>query len=218
MDTTFAAETLIRYVRSLPDFQLLNKMDGQYDHMGATITDAMLQAGMNYETVVRPRVRRVRDQYPQAKTTSGFASCLAAVGPAAMLNWTGVEKLGRITGVTAFFLAEGIETEGDLARWLGEPDNVERLKQLRGIGNKTADYLKILVGLPTSAVDRHLFRLLALAGINAADYNAAQTIIHRAADLLDWNRALFDHSIWKYMSTQIKSASRTSPQRCSRPT
>ena len=96
MDTVIAADTLVRYIRSLSDFQLLNELDGQYDHMGATISDAMLQAGLKYETVVKPRVWRVREQYPEANTTSGFTHCLATVRPAVMLNWTGVEKLDRI--------------------------------------------------------------------------------------------------------------------------
>ena len=97
-------------------------------------------------------------------------------------------------------MAEGIETGGNITRWLGEPGNVERLKQLRGIGNKTADYFKILVGLSTSAVDIRLFRFLALAGINTSDYMEAQAIINQAADSLNSDRALFDHLIWKYMA------------------
>jgi hypothetical protein len=35
-----------------------------YGHMGATLTDAVLQSGISYETVVLPRVERILRDYP----------------------------------------------------------------------------------------------------------------------------------------------------------
>ena len=47
--------------------------------MGATITDAVLQAGLRYETVVWPRVQHVMT-IPEAATTSGFLAVLRERG------------------------------------------------------------------------------------------------------------------------------------------
>jgi hypothetical protein len=217
MDASTGARRLVEHIRSLPGFRLVEEMDGQYDHMGATITDSILQAGISYESVVAPRVRRLRAAYPAANTTSGFKRAYDAAGLATMLNWSGGEKLVRIEAVTEFFLSEGIETEADLAQWLGSPDNVLRFRQVRGIGEKTADYFKIMVGIPTSAIDRHLVNFLAEAGLPAVDYREAQAIVDGAADLLGWDRALFDHSIWKYMSTRSDAARPAPPASSLRP-
>jgi len=195
------AELLKAYIRNLPDFKIL-KPNYPYSHMGATITDAMLQAGTTWETVVKPRVLKLRDNYPEAKTTTGFLKLLEKIGQRKLLEWNDSEKPDRILAVTRFFIKEEIETEADLKTWLENEANIVRLKELRGIGNKTADYFKILSGISTSAVDRHLVKFLKRAGISiGANYYAeTREIINRTADKMKINKSVFDYSIWKYMS------------------
>lgn len=192
---------LVSYIHSLTDFVIVETVDGDYDHMGATITDAILQPRISYETTVRPRVQRLLEQYPEARTTSGFLNLLVGIGPNELLKWKG-EKPERVLGVTRFFVEQNIETEAGLREWLQEPSNSARLKQLRGIGDKTADYFKILVGISTSAVDTHLYAFLEAASIEVRGYDEAQQVINEAADLMGIDRRRFDHSIWKYMSTR----------------
>ena len=38
------AALLVAYVHTLPDFQHYTSIDGAYDHIGATVADAILQA------------------------------------------------------------------------------------------------------------------------------------------------------------------------------
>ena len=194
--------SLMAYVRGLKDFVIVDSIDGCYNHMGATITDGILQAGVRYETVVRPRVKRLLTDYPEARTTSGFLHVLDQVGPNVLLQWKDAEKPNRVVGAAKFFQSERIETEDELAGWLQEPANIPRLKQLRGIGDKTADYFKILVGIQTVAVDMHLLAFLGAAGVTVRTYGEAHRIIADAADFLGVDRARFDHSIWKYLSTR----------------
>lgn len=201
MNADEKAATLVNYVHSLTDFTIVEAIEG-YNHMGATISDAMLQAGVNYRYVVQPRVQRLLEQYPEARTTSGFIRLLTKVGHNNLLDWKDTEKPNRILGVAEFFSSKGIETEADLRQWLQESSNLEKLKQLRGIGNKTADYFKILVGIPTSAVDRHLHGFLSEASIEVNGYDEARRVINKAADLMRINRSHFDHSIWKYKSSR----------------
>jgi hypothetical protein len=193
------ADRLSGYIDSLPDFQLVAP-DVPYGHMGCTITDAMLQAGLTWQTVVKPRLDKLRTQYPSAKTTTGFFTLLQTTGPGPLLGWNDLEKPTRILNVTRFFIEEDIETEADLKSWLEKDSNVHRLKTLRGIGNKTADYFKWLAGIPAVAVDVHLLAFLSLAGISPANYEEARDVIGGCADLKGLNRTVLDHSIWRYMS------------------
>ena len=66
------AELLRHCIESLPDFKLQKDAATGYDHMGALLVDAALQAGIRYETVVWPRVTAVLEHYPEAQTTSEF--------------------------------------------------------------------------------------------------------------------------------------------------
>ncbi len=123
------------------------------------------------------------------------------MGADKLLNWKHPEKLQRIISAAKFFMNQGIETEADLKDWLQKPQNITRLKQLRGVGEKTADYFKILVGIPAVAMDRHLFAFLEKAQLNGNDYRTAQMIISRVSEKIGVKSSYLDHSIWKYMST-----------------
>ena len=102
-----------------------------------------------------------------------------------------------------FFINEKIETEEQLKQWLLQPNSITRLKLLRGIKDKTANYFKIMVGISESAPDRHLFNFLNKAGLGVNDnFDDTQQIINRAADLMGVNRDHLDHSIWKYESNK----------------
>ena len=131
--------------------------------MGATISDAILLAGIKYETVVRPRIIKIRKDYSGAVTTSAFCQRLNEKGPKVVLSWHDDEKPKRVVEFTKFLLDEGIETEEELRNWVESDSKRARLLKIRGIGPKTADYIKILVGSQTTAVDRYVLRLLSEA-------------------------------------------------------
>lgn len=201
MNVENKAELVQGYIHSLSDFEFFEP-PYPYGHMGATITDAMLQAGTTWETVVKPRVQDLRANYPEAKTATGFFKLLQGVGPRELLKWNHPEKPNRVLGATSFFVERGIENETDLKAWLQNDSNVIRLKELRGVGNKTADYFRMLSGIPTCAVDIHLIRFLNNAGIeiNINSYSEAKKIIYKAADNMGISKSMLDYSIWKYMS------------------
>lgn len=199
------SRTLINYIISLNDFMIVNEVDGRYDHIGATITDAILQAGISYKTVVKPRVLMLIRDYPSTRTTTGFLELIEKRSIHEVLNFKG-GKPDRIVAVAYKFKEEGIETEDDLTAWLLEPINASVLKSISGVGEKTFDYFKILVGLETNAVDRHLENFIQDAGITVSGYKKQQEIINQAADNMNIRRAVLDHSIWKYMSEKKRGA------------
>lgn len=193
------AKSLAKYIGTLLDFSYVEP-EIPYDHMGATITDAMLQSGLNYKTVVEPRVKTIYKKHPEAKTTSGFLKLLNRIDPKMLLNWKDSEKPNRILKVVDFFVKEGIETERQLKAWLEKETNIAKLDNVRGVGNKTIDYFRILSGISTSAIDRHLLNFLNEAGVHVDSYIEAKEVINRTADLIGKDKSLLDHSIWKYMS------------------
>jgi hypothetical protein len=69
-------EKLAHYVKSLPDFEFYQTIDGNYDHIGATVADAILQANNKYSTHVKPRVNRIL----KVPTNAHNKLCLASLG------------------------------------------------------------------------------------------------------------------------------------------
>jgi hypothetical protein len=69
------AKVLVDHIRKLPNFRIVTSYNPVYGHMGATITDAMLQAGTSWKTVVKPRRDKIW-KYTQAQTTSGFLALI----------------------------------------------------------------------------------------------------------------------------------------------
>jgi len=196
------AEILADYTKTLADFEFVTPVES-YDHMGATITDAVLQAGINYETVVEPRVNNLLKNYPEAATLDGFSRLLDEKGIDSFFEWKkGDRKLKTIEAIIDLFQSEGIQDEKQLKEWLAKDQNISQLLDVYGIGNKTVDYLKILVGYENSvAVDVHLKNFIKRSGIqiNGNDYKSASDIISKAAELLGVTQNIFDHSIWRYM-------------------
>ena len=130
-------QRLADFIQSIPQINLEETIDFGYIHMGAIITDAILQAGVNYKTVVAPKVQHILDTYPEAATTAGFLSVLDTVGAQRVLGWKDPEKINQIYDLTRFFLEWGLASHDDVREWLLEPENVEKIRSVRGVGPKT---------------------------------------------------------------------------------
>lgn len=194
------SETLVKYIRSHPTFKIIATTSESYDHMGATLTDAVLQAGVNYKSVVFPRVQRLLADHPEAKTSSAFFELLEEYGPSTLLNFNNKRKMDTLLELTQLLVAQAVETEDDFRSWIAVQANFERLFQIKGIKNKTADYLKILLGMGGVAIDVHLYRFLSEADLPTTNYETARALISDAAILLDVDATQLDYSIWRYMS------------------
>lgn len=201
---TQRATSLAAFVRGLTDFEVYTTIDGDYDHIGATVADAILQANRRYASFVKPRVSRILEYFPTHRTTTAALDLLQTTPTADFLRLNDPARAARVDAVLALLMQEGVDTEAELREWLLHGDGVRKLRAIHGIGPKTGDYFKILVGIPESAIDRHLFGFLALAGMEPVGYEEAQVIINATADLLGVGRAHFDHSIWQYMSRRAE--------------
>jgi len=194
----------MQYIEKLPEFEIATEIDGNYQNMGATIIDGILQAGIKYETVVKPRVKKFLSMYPKITTTKKFKSLIDKVSVPALIDWKESSKTRIIRNLTEFLINENVDTESEFKDWLKNDDNIEKLKHISGIKDKTADYFKILTGHNTNAIDRHLISFLENAGIQIKNYQEAQSIISETAKLLHIQESYFDHTLWKYMSESKK--------------
>lgn len=172
-----------------------------YAHMGATICDSILQAGLNYRTVVAPRIQRLIQQWPASQVTSRFMNNVTRFGVHDVLIWNHPEKPERILQLGTLLRNEQVETEFELAQWLDDKNNCESLQTVRGIGPKTVDYLKSLAGLPAVAVDRHIRTFVSWAGLELRGYQEISDVVGHVADRLSVERNALDHAIWSYVSS-----------------
>jgi hypothetical protein len=171
--------------------------------MGAVLADSVLQAGMNYRTVVAPRVERIKREYPEACVTSSFLALLGRLGAHEILQWRNSEKPQRLIDLTWLLACEEVENCADLRSWLAGKESVSKLLAVRGIGPKTADYLGLLVGRSGIAVDRHVLGFLRQEGVRVSRYAEAQDLLIECAARVRVDTAFLDHAIWLAMSTAV---------------
>lgn len=204
---TANALRLKEYIGTIDDFQLIEPdLCPYHNHIGALLTDAILQAGVNYQNIVYPRVEYILAHFPDAYTISTFARVLSVYGTANVLSWKNREKLRRMDDLVNFCYHNSIETTDDLIQFMKEETNVSRLKKINGIGNKTCDYIKRLLGFDTVAVDRHICHFLDEAEIVYHNYYEIKKVVEFAADFMDCSRRELDYSIWKYMTNKKRYA------------
>ena len=192
------AEKLANFIRG-KNFAPVAKRKPYY-HMGATITDSILQAGLNYHHVVYPRVLKLITKYPDYKTTCDFIILMQVFPLTEIVDWKNSKKLQRIRDLSWFLYNNGIENEDQLAKWLDIEKNISQLRRVDGVGPKTVDYLKMLSGGQAIAIDRHLFVFLELAGIPHCSYQDAALIYGKAAGVLDMSQYELDKQVWLYMA------------------
>lgn len=206
------AQELVAFVRSLEDFAEIRAAYDTYGHMGATLADAVLQAGVNFERTVKPRVDAILQQYPEARTTTAFSALVREKGAAEILNWQDGPKPQRLLDLLHLLRDEGIETETALLSWLNQEGNSAHLQEIKGIKIKTHDYLRILCGDPEAvAVDVNLRTFFRLAGVGVSGDEDLAATVKRAAHLMGVTPAGLDHAIWSWVASTRANRSRETP-------
>jgi len=190
------SDRLIDFIRGLADFQIVHAA-GRYNHIGATLADAILQAGLSYDSVVRPRVMRVKNAYPEATNLTVFRDICLREGAEKILDMKGA-KPARLMQLISLLIDQGIDSEDALRNWIMTPDNADSLMTIGGIKQKTRDYLLILLGHDTAAVDVQVRWFVRQAGIETQDYDKIKLAVEAAADKMRVPRADLDYSIWLY--------------------
>jgi hypothetical protein len=174
-------------------------------HVGAVITDAVLQAGMRY-TTVKQRVDGLVKQWPDASTLAGFRRRIQSEGLSEVLDWSG-KKLDTIAALTDRLSSEvvdgrSLDTVADLRIWLTDPENPPSLRTIKGIGAKTENYLCSVSGLSAVAIDVHLRSFAAEAGVRERSYLELRRLYEATAHCMGVDAGALDHAVWEYCSTR----------------
>lgn len=196
--------TLSNYIKKLSNFPIYSIDCFQNKHLGEILANTILQAGLNYETVVKPRLKRIRNLYPEMFNISSCWHAIEKDGSKYILLWKHDEKPKRFEDLVRFFKDQKIDNVNELKEYLEKPNHHPDILKIKGIGKKTLDYLSMLVGVSFAgvAVDRHIKEFLNEAGICENNYDKIKIMIETTADALNIRRCELDHAIWKYQSTK----------------
>lgn len=167
-----------------------------YIHAGALLADAVLQSGLSYRSVVFPRVKRILSEFPDADRVKGLFQIVGMGGSAFLLNWKHPTKLDRFEHIVFFLHRSNLDTIEDIREALNYEEFCIDLQSIKGVGPKTIDYMRCLVGIESIAVDRHIRTFAIRAGVNVDDYNFLRNTFCFAADLLSISRREFDAWVW----------------------
>lgn len=167
------------------------------EHLGAVLADSVLQAGLNYTTVVRPRVLSILRTHPSHRTISSLVSLIQDGAVGSFLNWRHHEKVRRFEALVSFLQRWGVEDVRDLRAGLESDEFCREIQTVSGIGPKTVDYMACLVGIDSIAVDRHVRTFAKAAGVENDDYYFLRKSFCCAADLLSLPRREFDAWLWR---------------------
>ena len=165
-------------------------------HVGALLADAALQPGLNYASVVVPRVKRIATDYPEAATISGLRALLERCTAEEVLSNKNARKCAVFRNLVELMSSLHVDTRDELRDWLSLPANRPRLLAIKGVGNKTAAYLRLLVDLPAIAIDVHLRRAAADVGVTGSDEELEQ-LFTRAAETTERSLSEIDQSLWQ---------------------
>jgi hypothetical protein len=191
---------LVELIRQRIPADNIQPFEGWGDHLGAVLVDASLQAGIKYTTVVEPRVRRILGEHPEAATLPGVQTLFPDVVTAqSVLQWRGPKKPQIVCSLIEYLVDQKIQTVAELREYLRERENADDLAyRVKGIGDKTKDYLCLLVGLPAVAIDSRLRAFVEPLGLTNPSYDDLQRLIVAAAEQLGVAEEALDYALWGY--------------------
>lgn len=201
-DVLYAARRIADHARQVGVLSSHVSYRPVYNHMGAVLADSALQAGLNYAKVVQPRIVSILKKFPHAATINILIEVIEAEGSRSFLQWEHEEKISRFDGLVAFVAEAQIENTCELGEALRDDNFRGEIRRVRGVGQKTVDYLACLVGVDCIAVDRHIRSFAEFAGLEDDSYDYLRDVFSFAADLLSISRREFDSSIWNYQSAR----------------
>lgn len=197
---TADARLLLSYIDG-EGLQIEEVQRGGGPHMGALIAETALQRQQKYTPTVVPRVRRLRETWPEATTSSAFLEHIERGDLEDAVDWPAGERHDQMHQTAELLRDEEIETPSQLREALApgsrRDDLRTRLRRIRNVGPKTLDYFDILTGWTDSAaIDVRLRRATTNAGIKRADYNHLSAVIRKAAELSGWRVGDLDALLW----------------------
>lgn len=196
IEVLLAARQVANFAREQGAHRSEYQRRATYTHIGAVLADSVLQSGLNYNSVVRPRVQRIISSFPDADSVNRLMILVHTQQISDLLNWQHPVKQKRFEDIVIFCDMHHVDGVDDLRSCLVTEEFCEEIQTVNGVGPKTVDYMACLVGIDSVAVDRHIRNFAAKVGIIQTDYVFLKKAFCFAADFLSISRRDFDAWIW----------------------
>lgn len=171
-----------------------------WGHMGAALVEAALQRQRNYKSVVLPAAQAVKEAWPDAETTSGLRKRMQDHDLGKVIKYRSPSRILQVGQMAAVLESHKVETIDDFREMLSDQQRGPVLRKdldgVKYVGSKTLDYLEILVGISSVAVDSRLTRVTKAAGIERTDYDHLAAVIRAAAADRGWRPGDLDAALW----------------------
>lgn len=176
--------------------------------MGAVLADAVLQRRNRYVAAVLPRARAVEDM--RLDTTDQVLAAIADGTVWEAFSHGSAARRQQFCDMAEVLSRTGVQTIQELARALRDtPSAVSReLRAVKHVGDKTMNYLPMLCGLDGVAVDVHLRRFAADAGLPVGTYDECRQLYVDAAAELNVSPGALDRAVWRHMSGGTRKSQR----------
>ena len=197
-----AAHSIAQYIHSVRRFDLSSSPALGSEHIGAFIAEAIMQPGESYKIAIRPLIERLIRDYPEGKTSGHFARLLEEISPKYFLNWKENDKPRRVLAVAKCLHALSIETADELRFIIDDPDFIKAMKDIRGIGNRQIDYLKLLLEIPSETAQEYMNVILKESGVSTVPEEEISVIWDETARLLQKKTSDLLLCVWRYLDNQ----------------
>ena len=175
------------------------------DNICAVLAEVVLQSGMNYKTVVYPRVARIKLEFDFLSSIDSILNYVNLVNIEEILLWSGSTRKERFLELVTFLSSYGINSCNDLHSWLLCSKNQNELLKVKGIGPKSLDYLMLLVGISSIPIDRHLLSFAQMSGVQSSEYQYISSLYKKVSDYYDIEYHVLDSTIWNFMNRILVS-------------
>jgi len=172
-----------------------------YPNPVLVLMDAVLSINRKYDAFVVPRIRGFSEQYPEVTTLRRLKILIDAHGHRSfdvVWNYNHPDRVRILDELTCHFLelqrAQGIDGEMEtMQSWARTGNNLP----VSGIGFRTTQYLRMMLGTSTVKPDVHIQRAVRDAvGRSLPDRTIVQ-VVEAAARRLKVEATSLDHAIWK---------------------
>ncbi len=195
-------EHFLASMQNLRGFEVATSLALGSDHVGAIVAEAVLQPGSRYKRLVRPRIEKIMKDYPKRKTSGDFVRLLEEISPKYFLNWEEEDKPRRVLAVAKYLHNLGIETKDEFYLLFDEPDFPKVLKEIRGIGNKHIDSMKLLLRYPCESLHEAVRLVFQEMNIPFSTFEESRVLFQEIAHelKLDYENLLL--CFWRYESNR----------------
>ena len=202
---------LVNFISDIPFSVKILPQEFGYSNPVMICLDAVLSINRKYETFVIPRLNTYKKNFPFIHTLKQLSDQIHQAGYEGFCdiwNYQHIERVKILDNLTEKFIlyAEEINESNDLLAmqdW-AKNSSIEGylIFGIKGIGLATYQYLRMMLGIPTTKPDVHIRKAVYLALQRHISDIEAILLIEKASEVMELPATMVDHNLWKYFSSK----------------